>query len=76
MRTIGFLPETKRNIIIDETVEYFVSLCAVLGLYEMKKELITLSYQNKSLHNHRVFAADSPSLGSMKASKIYNFFVD
>ena len=45
MRTIAFLPEIKRNKVIDETVEYFVSLCSVLDLYEVKKELITLSYQ-------------------------------
>ncbi len=51
MRTIAFLPEIKRNKVIDETVEYFVSLCSVLDLYEVKKELITLSYQYKSLHN-------------------------
>ena len=62
MRTIAFLPEIKRNKIIDETVEYFISLCSVLGLYEVKKELITLSYQYKSLHNYHIFAVNDTSL--------------
>jgi (p)ppGpp synthase/HD superfamily hydrolase len=62
MRTIAFLSEIKRNKVIDETVEYFVSLCSVLGLYEVKKELITLSYQHKSLHNYPIFAANDASL--------------
>ena len=62
MRTIAFLPEIKRNKVIDETVEYFVSLCFVLDLYEVKKELITLSYQYKSLHNYSIFAANDTSL--------------
>ncbi len=62
MRTIAFLPEIKRNKVIDETVEYFVSLCSVLDLYEVKKELITLSYQYKSLHNYPIFAANDTSL--------------
>jgi hypothetical protein len=51
-----------KNKVIDETVEYFVSLCSVLGLYEVKKELITLSYQHKSLHNYPIFAANDASL--------------
>ncbi len=62
MRTIAFLSEIKRNKVIDETVEYFVSLCSVLDLYEVKKELITLSYQYKSLHNYPIFAANDTSL--------------
>lgn len=62
MRTIAFLPEIKRNKVIDETVEYFVSLCSVLDLYEVKKELITLSYQYKSLHNYPIFAANDTLL--------------
>jgi guanosine-3',5'-bis(diphosphate) 3'-pyrophosphohydrolase len=62
MWTIAFLSEIKRNKVIDETVEYFVSLCSVLGLYEVKKELITLSYQHKSLHNYPIFAANDASL--------------
>ncbi len=61
MRTIAFLPEIKRNKVIDETAEYFVSLCFVLGLDEVKKELITLSYQYKSLHNNYIFAANNAS---------------
>jgi (p)ppGpp synthase/HD superfamily hydrolase len=30
MKTISFMPEVKRNRIVDETIEYFVSLCSVL----------------------------------------------
>jgi (p)ppGpp synthase/HD superfamily hydrolase len=47
MQTISFMPEAKRNRIVDETIEYFVSLCSILGLYEVKKELIILSYHYK-----------------------------
>jgi len=58
MRTIDFMPEAKRNKTVDETVEYFISLCSVLGLYEIKKELIMLSYQTKPPHTPPIFAAD------------------
>jgi len=58
MQTISFMPEAKRNKIVDETIEYFVSLCSILGLYEVKKELIMLSYQTKSPNKFSVFAID------------------
>ena len=47
MKTISFMPEAKRNRIIDETIEYFVSLCSFLDLYDIKNELITISYHYK-----------------------------
>jgi len=56
------MPEAKRNRIVDETIEYFVSLCSVLGLYEVKKELIFLSYQIKSFNKLSVFASDRVTL--------------
>lgn len=62
MKTISFMPEVKRNRIVDETIEYFVSLCSVLGLYEVKKELIKLSYQTKSPNKFSVFASDRDTL--------------
>lgn len=62
MKTISFMPEAKRNRIVDETIEYFVSLCSVLGLYEVKKELIFLSYQIKSFNKLSVFASDRVTL--------------
>jgi GTP pyrophosphokinase len=49
IKTISFMSETKRNKIIDETIEYFVSLCSSLGLYDIKKELIKISYHYKLL---------------------------
>lgn len=49
LRTIEFVSETKRNKIIDETIKYFVPLCAFLGLNDIKKELIAISYYHKSL---------------------------
>lgn len=58
MQTISFMPEAKRNKIVDETIEYFVSLCSILSLYEVKKELIMLSYQTKSPNKLSVFAID------------------
>jgi (p)ppGpp synthase/HD superfamily hydrolase len=47
MKTISFMPEAKRNRIVDETIEYFVPLCASLDLYDIKNELITISYHYK-----------------------------
>jgi (p)ppGpp synthase/HD superfamily hydrolase len=49
IKTISFISETKRNKIIDETIEYFVFLCSSLGLYDIKKELIKISYHYKLL---------------------------
>jgi (p)ppGpp synthase/HD superfamily hydrolase len=62
MQTISFMPEVKRNRIVDETIEYFVSLCSILGLYEVKKELIMLSYNTKSPDQIHVFASDRDTL--------------
>ena len=62
MQTISFMPEVKRNRIVDETIEYFVSLCSILGLYEAKKELIMLSYNTKSPDQIHVFASDRDTL--------------
>jgi len=47
LRTIAFVSEIKRNKIIDETIKYFIPLCAFLGLYDIKKELITISCYHK-----------------------------
>lgn len=47
LRTIGFLSETKRNKIIDETIIYFIPLCSFLELYDIKKELIRISYHHR-----------------------------
>ncbi len=47
LRTIGFVSETKRNKIIDETIIYFIPLCSFLGLYDIKRELIKISYHYK-----------------------------
>jgi len=47
LRTIAFLSETKRNKIIDETIVYFIPLCSFLGLYDIKKELIRISYHHR-----------------------------
>lgn len=49
LRTIAFLSEIKRNKIIAETVKYFIPLCSFLGLYNIKKELITVSCHHKLL---------------------------
>ena len=58
MRTILSMPEAKRNKTVDETVEYFISLCSVLGLYEVKREFMELSYQIKSPCKSAVFGND------------------
>jgi guanosine-3',5'-bis(diphosphate) 3'-pyrophosphohydrolase len=47
IKTISFMPETKRNKIIDETIKYFVPLCSFLDLYDIKNELIKISYHCK-----------------------------
>jgi len=47
LRTIAFLSETKRNKIIDETIIYFIPLCSFLELYDIKKELIRISYHHR-----------------------------
>jgi (p)ppGpp synthase/HD superfamily hydrolase len=47
LQTIGFVSEIKRNKIIDETIKYFIPLCAFLGLYNIKMELIRISYHHK-----------------------------
>ena len=62
MQTISFMPEVKRNRIVDETIEYFVSLCSILGLYQVKKELIMLSYNTKLSYQSHVFASDKDTL--------------
>jgi (p)ppGpp synthase/HD superfamily hydrolase len=49
LRTIAFVSEIKRNKIIEETIKYFIPLCAFLDLYNIKKELITISYYHKLL---------------------------
>lgn len=59
MRTINFMTETKRNKIVDETIEYFVSICFTLDLAEIRQELITLSSKTKSLYKLPNFASDS-----------------
>jgi (p)ppGpp synthase/HD superfamily hydrolase len=64
MKTISFMPETKRNRIVDETIECFVSLCSVLGLYEVKKELIILSYHYKLSQVPQEFINMGSSLSS------------
>jgi (p)ppGpp synthase/HD superfamily hydrolase len=49
LRTIAFVSEIKRNKIIDETIKYFIPLCTFLGLYDIKKELITINCYHKLL---------------------------
>jgi (p)ppGpp synthase/HD superfamily hydrolase len=58
MQTISSMTEAKRDKIVDETIEYFVSLCSILGLYEIKKELIMLSYKTKSPNKLSMFGDD------------------
>jgi len=47
LQTIGFVSEIKRNKVIEETIKYFIPLCVFLGLYDIKMELIRISYQHK-----------------------------
>ncbi len=47
LQTIGFVSEIKRNKVIEETIKYFIPLCAFLGLYDIKRGLIKISYHYK-----------------------------
>jgi (p)ppGpp synthase/HD superfamily hydrolase len=47
LQTIGFVPEIKRNKVIEETIKYFIPLCAFLGLYDIKRVLIKIIYHYK-----------------------------
>ena len=62
MRTIACVAETKKNKIVNETVEYFISLCYVLDLHDVSKELIMLSYQAKLPRKSVVFGANDALL--------------
>ena len=47
LQTIGFVSEIKRNKVIEETIKYFIPLCVFLGLYDIKRGLIKISYHYK-----------------------------
>lgn len=56
MRTLGYMPETKRRRIAQETIDIFAPLANRLGIWQMKWELEDLSFRYASPDKYKEIA--------------------
>ncbi len=56
MRTLGFMPETKRKRIARETLEIFAPLANRLGIWQMKWELEDLAFRHSNPDKYKDIA--------------------